>query len=175
MSRGYNDWQFGYGDDNTSELFEALSNVPLPRSLQSINKLPGQIPGGLFVDGVSDIAMPLNDTQARQMIEKAHPLPPGESSYRNTDIPIRGNWVLDANQFSLSHPDWPSFLQALCAEATWKVGISLHVTAKPLQMHIYEAGKVPSITEHSPYVFMYYSSYFAARLLTQFMQSQGSA
>ncbi|KID92383.1 2OG-Fe(II) oxygenase superfamily protein [Metarhizium guizhouense ARSEF 977] len=144
------DWGFNVRSISSMRLSEDLANVPLPRSFQSINQLPGQIPGGLFVDGVGDIAMPLNETQARQMIEKAHPLPPGESSYRNTDVPIRGNWVLDANKFFLHHPDWPSFLQPLCDQASRNLGINTRVTAKPFQMHIYEAGNVPSITEHSP-------------------------
>lgn len=154
------EWAFKDGNDSSTKLFKDLANVPLPRSFQSINQPPGQIPGGLFVDGVGDIAMPLNETQARQMIEKARPLPPRESSYRNTDVPIPGNWVLDANKFSLHHPNWPIFLQALCDQASRNLGINTRVTAKPFQMHIYEAGNVPSITEHSPYVFMSYFSYF---------------
>ncbi|KID97864.1 2OG-Fe(II) oxygenase superfamily protein, partial [Metarhizium majus ARSEF 297] len=144
------EWSFEDGNDSSEKLFEDLANVPLPRSFQSINQPPGQIPGGLFVDGVGDIAMPLNETQARQMIEKARPLPPSESSYRNTDVPIPGNWVLDANKFALHHPNWPSFLQALCDQVSRNLGINTRVTAKPFQMHIYEAGNVPSITEHSP-------------------------
>ncbi|KJK80139.1 hypothetical protein H634G_04378 [Metarhizium anisopliae BRIP 53293] len=143
-------WTFKDGNDSSAKLFEDLANIPLPRSFQSINQPPGQIPGGLFVDGVGDIAMPLNETQARQMIERARPLPPSESSYRNSDVPIPGNWVLDANKFSLHHPNWPSFLQALCDQASRNLRINTRVTAKPFQMHIYEAGNVPSITEHSP-------------------------
>ena len=94
--------------------------------------------------------MPLDESRARQLIEKARQAPFGKGSATIVDTAVRNTWELDAEQFAFRNPSWPGFVRALCAHVAEDLGIKSAITAKVYKMLVYEKGAM--FKAHTEYV-----------------------
>ncbi|KAG5952530.1 hypothetical protein E4U53_000663 [Claviceps sorghi] len=146
----------GYDEELKSHLLEALSSIETSGSFASFSALPESPPAGLFVDDVGEIALPLSEPQARQMITKARQAPYGKGSATIVDTTVRNTWELDAEQFTFRNPAWPVFIRQVCARVAVDLGINAPITAQIYKMLIYEKGamfKAHTDTEKIPNMF----------------------
>ncbi|KAH6604787.1 hypothetical protein Trco_006494 [Trichoderma cornu-damae] len=112
---------------------EAMSRIQTRGSLASFQTLSGWPLGGIWVQGVGEIALPLGEAQARQMIALAH--------QEQGDIFGYGPWALHAGQFTLDADVWPAAIQSLLPKAVSHSGpIVGTVSAWPCKMLLLERG-----------------------------------
>jgi hypothetical protein len=95
---------------------------------------------GLFVHGVGDIGVPLQEEQARQLIAQSRQAPYGKGSETIVDTSVRNTWELDASQFEFRNPAWSRVLDKCIAQVGLSLGISSPITAELYKMLIYEKG-----------------------------------
>ncbi|KAK3485443.1 uncharacterized protein B0T23DRAFT_367539 [Neurospora hispaniola] len=122
------------------DLRKALDNVKVAGSFASFRKLSRTPPDGFYVDGVGDVAMPLGETQARQLIAKARQAPYGRGSETIVDTSVRNTWEIDAAQFSFNNQRWPGYVRHLCSRVAADLGIKSPIRAEIYKMLIYERG-----------------------------------
>lgn len=122
------------------ELFQALSNIHTTGSFASFGALGHPPPANLFVDGIGELSMPLNEDQARQLIAQSRQAPFGKGSKTIVDTAVRNTWELDSSQFSFRNPDWGSWIHKLCAIVAERLGISVTIKAEIYKMLLYEKG-----------------------------------
>ncbi|POR35594.1 Uncharacterized protein TPAR_04224 [Tolypocladium paradoxum] len=122
------------------DLLSALSSIQTPGSFAAFGALARQPPAGLFVSGVGDIAMPLGESQARQLMAKARQAPYGKGSDTIVDTAVRNTWELEPEQFAFRDPAWPGHLRALRARVAQDLGINTTIRAGIYKMLIYEKG-----------------------------------
>lgn len=122
------------------DLLAALQSIQTSGSFASFNALRDAPPAGLFVQDVGDISMPLNETQAGQLIAKARQAPYGRGSDTIVDTSVRNTWELDADQFDFRDLGWPTFLQRVCTRVSRELGINAPIRAELYKMLIYEEG-----------------------------------
>ncbi|EGO55246.1 hypothetical protein NEUTE1DRAFT_102687 [Neurospora tetrasperma FGSC 2508] len=122
------------------DLRKALDDVKVAGSFASFRKLLRSPPAGLYVDGVGDVAMPLGETQARQLIAKARQAPYGRGSETIVDTSVRNTWEIDAAQFSFNNQRWPGYVRQLCSHVAADLGIKSPIRAEIYKMLIYERG-----------------------------------
>uniref|UniRef100_A0A0L0NGR3 Prolyl 4-hydroxylase alpha subunit Fe(2+) 2OG dioxygenase domain-containing protein n=1 Tax=Tolypocladium ophioglossoides (strain CBS 100239) TaxID=1163406 RepID=A0A0L0NGR3_TOLOC len=138
------------------DLLSDFSSIQTPGSFASFGALARQPPTGLFVEGVGDIAMPLGEAQARQLMAKARQAPYGKGSDTIVDTAVRNTWELDAEHFTFRDPAWPGYVRALCARVAQDLGINTTIRAEIYKMLVYERGamfKVHTDTEKIPSMF----------------------
>ena len=119
------------------ELLAALSNIQASGSFASFAGI-SNTPPALFVDGVGDVTMPLSESQARQLIARAHQAPNGKRSETLVDTAVRNTWELDAEQFTFRDPAWAGFIKSLCAHTSQRLGINTPIRAEIYKMLVYE-------------------------------------
>jgi hypothetical protein len=128
-------------DDSEFEakLLEVLKGIQTSGSFAASQALPS-MPIGISVDGVGDITMPLDETQARQLIAKARQAPYGKGSQTLVDTSVRNTWELDPGQFTFTNPAWDGYFRDMCAKVALQMGIEATVRADIYKMLIYEKG-----------------------------------
>ncbi|KAG5984728.1 hypothetical protein E4U55_003500 [Claviceps digitariae] len=145
-----------YDGELKNDLLQALSSIQTSGSFASFGVLPQSPPADLVVHGIGDIALPLSESQARQMIKKACQAPYGKGSATIVDTAVRNTWELDAEQFSFRDPAWPAFIRQVCDQVAVDLGINAPITAQIYKMLIYEKGamfKAHTDTEKIPNMF----------------------
>lgn len=85
-----------YGDGFKEDFLESSTSIRAPGSFASFGSLRQPPPCGLFVHDVGDVAMPLSESQASQLIAKARQAPYGRGSDTIVDTAVRNTWGLDA-------------------------------------------------------------------------------
>jgi hypothetical protein len=91
------------------------------------------------VKDVGLTAMPLQEAQARQIIEKARLAPFGKGSETVVDTSVRNTWELNPDQFELGS-DWQAQLNEVCRMVAVDMGIQVDMRAELYKMLIYEKG-----------------------------------
>lgn len=132
------------------DLLNAFLGIQAPGSFAQCWKLQDPPPAGLFVTGVGDITLPLQEPKARQLIERARQAPYGKGTETIVDTSVRNTWELDATQFEFRHPGWPGFLKHICSVAAKGLGINTDIHAEIYKMLIYEKGAM--FKAHTEYV-----------------------
>ncbi|PYI31806.1 hypothetical protein BP00DRAFT_474221 [Aspergillus indologenus CBS 114.80] len=97
--------------------------------------------------------LPLEESQARRIIKKAHQAPYREGSETIVDIPVRNRWELNPDQFKLRNSNWNTFLKSVIAGVSQELGLDLTVHAELYKMLIDEEGailKAHAHTENAP-------------------------
>ncbi|MGK2863151.1 MAG: 2OG-Fe(II) oxygenase [Chitinophagaceae bacterium] len=96
---------------------------------------------GLAVEGVGEIAYPVNEFQARVLIQSAHKAPFGKGSHTIVDSNVRSAWEIDAGKLSFSSPAWENFLKKIISNIKNDLGIEDYKVAAHLyKLLIYEVG-----------------------------------
>ncbi|KAJ3458590.1 hypothetical protein MRS44_012699 [Fusarium solani] len=141
--------------DLKDELLQAIENIQVDGTFASSSAV-NRLSAGVFVHGVGDIATPLSEFQACQMIAKAHQAPYGKGSDTIVDTSVRNTWELDPSQFELRDPTWTAQVQVLCKQVAKTLGINGTIKAELYKMLIYEKGamfKAHTDTEKIPGMF----------------------
>ena len=96
---------------------------------------------GLAIEGVGEIAYPVNELQARALIQSAHKAPFGKGSQTIIDSNVRSAWEIDADKLSFSGPGWASILKKIISNIKNDLGIEDYtVEAHLYKLLIYEEG-----------------------------------
>ena len=126
--------------DFTGELLRLIRKIDRPMTVCSFGDRPLMIPG-LTVDGTGMIGLPLGDDQASQLIEVCEQAPYGKGAETLVDTDVRRVWQLGTEQFALTNPKWPVFVDALLKDVRSELGLeSQKLKAHLYKLLIYEPG-----------------------------------
>lgn len=91
--------------DANCKLLTALNRLQSTGSFASGGVLPFLDPE-IYLQGVSTVPLPLNRTQGRQLISKAHPATSDMDSEMTVDASMRNTWELQPDQFEIRNSGW---------------------------------------------------------------------
>jgi 2OG-Fe(II) oxygenase superfamily len=94
----------------------------------------------LHVEGVDEVAFPLQTYQAKLLIEKAEIAPYGQGHQTILNEKVRKCWQIDASEFSFKSPDWEKFLTTILGKIQDDLGIQGVISAHPYKLLIYGKG-----------------------------------
>ncbi|KAK4196597.1 hypothetical protein QBC40DRAFT_268358 [Triangularia verruculosa] len=137
------------------KLCEALDGIKADGSFAAFANLLQPALKPIRVHDVGHVTYPLQETTARQLIEKARQAPYGKGSETFVDTSVRNTWELDAAQLDLD-PKWGATINVACKWVAHKLGITAPVTAELYKMLIYGKGamfKPHTDTEKIPGMF----------------------
>ncbi|PYH44662.1 2OG-Fe(II) oxygenase [Aspergillus saccharolyticus JOP 1030-1] len=138
--------------DLPSEMLAALDGIETTAAFSSFGKFPVVDPG-IHVADIGHIYLPLNRSQAQQLITKAHQAPYGKGSETLVDTSVRNTWELNSDQFELRRPDWNAHLREIAARVARDLGIESRISVELYKMLLYEKGamfKPHTDTEKAP-------------------------
>ncbi len=115
------------------KLIEALSEIDRPGTFCTSGDIPLTMPG-LEVDQLGTVALPLDKTQARKLIQLCHQAPYGKGTETLVDTDVRRVWELDPDSFQLTNPKW----DALIADIVGRVQTELGLQRRKLSAHLYK-------------------------------------
>lgn len=96
---------------------------------------------GLEVEGVGEIAYPVNKAQATALIQFAHKAPFGKGNQTILDNSVRSAWEIDADKLSFNNPSWDKFLNKAISNIKTDLGLEDYTIAAHLyKLLIYEEG-----------------------------------
>lgn len=96
---------------------------------------------GLRVDGLGEISFPLNDQQAKALIQIAEKAPFGQSGETILDPQVRSAWQIDATQLSFQNPQWAKFLEIVLEKVKKDLGLQdYEITAQLYKFLLYQQG-----------------------------------
>lgn len=96
---------------------------------------------GLVVDGVGEIAYPVNGMQAKILIQVAHKAPFGKGSETILDNNVRSAWEIDADKLTFSSSSWGKLLDKIVGNIKPELGLEDYAISVNLhKMLIYETG-----------------------------------
>ncbi len=120
-------------------LHKILRTVKRPGDFCTSGRMAVHLPA-LEVEGVGRIALPLLESQARQLIEAAEAAPYGRGSETVLDPDYRRTWQIDAGRIRLRGAAWEKDLEAIVRRAADGLGVEGPVAAQPYKLLIYEPG-----------------------------------
>ncbi|MCF8246416.1 MAG: 2OG-Fe(II) oxygenase [Saprospiraceae bacterium] len=98
-------------------------------------------PPGLHIEGLGEVGFPINDVQAKAIIQLAKQAPYGKGSKTLTDTAVRKTWEIDARQLSFQGDEWEGVLKKILKKVKKGLGIEKQpVTASLYKLLIYEKG-----------------------------------
>jgi predicted 2-oxoglutarate/Fe(II)-dependent dioxygenase YbiX len=121
------------------QLLHALDTLGESAQFCTSGSLSPVLPG-LEVKGIGGIGLPISPAQARQLIEKASQAPYGRGEETIVDTEVRRVWQLEPRQFTLTNPEWDSFLAGVVNQISKAFGISKKVASTLYKLLIYEQG-----------------------------------
>ncbi|MEC3965804.1 2OG-Fe(II) oxygenase [Flagellimonas halotolerans] len=96
---------------------------------------------GLEVETVGEVAYPINQFQAKALIQVAHKAPFGKGSQTIVDNNVRSAWEIDADKLHFNNPNWNGFLGKAIKNIKTDLGLEDYtVTAHLYKLLIYEEG-----------------------------------
>lgn len=105
-----------------------------------VHKTEFQFPG-LEVNGVGEIAYPINEMQAKALIQVAQKAPFGKGGETFVDSTVRSANEIDASQLTFNGNRWSAFLDKIISKIKPELGLEDYTIAAHLyKMLIYEKG-----------------------------------
>lgn len=96
---------------------------------------------GLEVDGVGEIAYPINEVQAKALIQVAHKAPFGKGSETILDNNVRSAWEIDADRLTFNSSRWARLLDKIVRSIKPELGLEDYAISVNLyKALIYEKG-----------------------------------
>jgi hypothetical protein len=96
---------------------------------------------GLEVHGVGEIAYPINEVQAKALIQVAHKAPFGKGSETIVDSNVRSAWEIDADRLTFNGSRWAGLLDKILKIIKPELGLEDYTISVSLyKMLIYERG-----------------------------------
>lgn len=132
-----------HGVSIKDDLLDALSAIKTSGSFAYSTAIADPPPCDISVPGIGNIRMPLEESQARELVALARQAPYGKGAETIVDTSVRNTWELDSSQFVCQSPHWNQWLQGVCEDfVVPKLGISPErcIGAVPYKMLIYEKG-----------------------------------
>lgn len=130
------DFKKNFHDD----LLKAIQNINSTGEFAFWTKFRAPSDLSISIDGVGNIATPLAESQARQIITTARQAPYGKGTETFVDTSVRNTWELDPSQFTIISDRWRDHLRDACAKAAEQMGINTPIRAKLYKMLLYEEG-----------------------------------
>lgn len=115
------------------QLLASLEKIDRPGSFCTNGRLPPAIPG-LEVSGLGTIPLPLEETQAVALKRLARQAPYGKGERTLVDTDVRRVWEIDADQVTLSNPEWSDIVKQVVAEVQSALGLE----KRKLESHLYK-------------------------------------
>ncbi|PLW11334.1 hypothetical protein PCANC_19353 [Puccinia coronata f. sp. avenae] len=146
----------GYDISLKEDLNKAFKVIKAPGSFAAWEALPTIPPAGLKVEGVGDIAFPLQEQTVRQLIAKSHQAPYGRRSETLVDVSVRNTWEINRDHLQFFDPAWQRYLVDLGDLVATKLGIDGPIRLELYKLLIYEKGamfKAHTDTEKTPGMF----------------------
>lgn len=123
-----------------TKILSLLNEVKGSGSFISHHEADFEYPG-LKVDGVGEISYPINEAQAKALINKAHKAPFGKGTETILDPDVRSGWEIDAGDLTFSGKKWDRFLNKVLDQIKPDLGIEEYtISASLYKMLIYEEG-----------------------------------
>lgn len=128
--------------DFPGELLETLERISPSGTFASSGTVSWPVNPEIYLNGSNGaaITLPLQDLQARQLIEKAHQAPYGKGHETLVDTSVRNTWELNPDQFGLKNPAWSTYVQQICAHVGKELGVNTSFSPELYKMLIYETG-----------------------------------
>ncbi|KAL8834797.1 MAG: hypothetical protein Q9170_003593 [Blastenia crenularia] len=104
-------------EDIKTSLKGLLSSVEAHGSFATSGRVPGDVATGLTVTDVGRVALPLLESQAKEITRLCHQAPFG-----HRDESSRKTWELNPDQCELCNPAWPSTLDQITKKAANELG-----------------------------------------------------
>ena len=96
---------------------------------------------GLEVDAVGEIAYPINEVQAKALIQVAHKAAFGKGSETIVDNNVRSAWEIDADRLTFNGSRWAGLLDKILRTIKPELGLEDYtISAHLYKMLIYETG-----------------------------------
>lgn len=122
------------------EISDCLQNLKGSGKFASVNTTGFVLPG-LNVEGAGEISFPVNEIQAKRLIQSAKKAPFGKGSETLLDTDVRSTWEIDAEKLHFDNPDWQEFLNDIIENIQIDLGIEDYsVKANLYKLLIYEEG-----------------------------------
>ncbi|MEX2565092.1 MAG: 2OG-Fe(II) oxygenase [Cyclobacteriaceae bacterium] len=123
-----------------TELLESLNLIKGNGSFVTSHSAPFVFPG-LSIQGLGEIAYPINGLQAGALIQAAHKAPFGKGSQTIIDETVRSAWEIGAEKLHFDGQQWDKFLQNALDTIKPQLGIEdFEIEALLYKMLIYEKG-----------------------------------
>lgn len=135
------------------DLCEALDGIEANGSFAGFATM-SKLQPDLSIEGVGPIDLPLGETNARKIIQKARQAPFGKGSETIVDVSIWNTWELDPSQFTIRNPEWSKTIEKACKFVAKSLGIASPVSAELYKMLVY--GKGAFFKAHTEYDPFYY-------------------
>ncbi len=96
---------------------------------------------GMEVNGVGEIAYPVNEAQAKALIQVAHKAPFGKGSETIVDNNVRSAWEIDVAKLTFNGNRWAGFIDKILHNIKPDLGLEDYTNSAHLyKMLIYETG-----------------------------------
>ena len=115
------------------DLGDILDKIDRPGSFCVSGSAPAVLPG-LEVQGLGAVALPLTDQQVKALKKLCRQAPYGKGEQTLVDTSVRRVWELTPDRFSLTNPDWETFLKQTVARVQAELGLE----RKKLESHLYD-------------------------------------
>lgn len=123
-----------------TKILRVLNEIKGSGSFVSHHEAAFEFPG-LEVDGVGEISYPVNEVQAKSLINKAHRAPFGKGTETILDDKVRSGWEIDTADLTFTAKGWNGFLKKVLDQVKPDLGIEDYtITVSLYKMLIYEEG-----------------------------------
>ena len=127
-------------DQLKENILNCLKDLKGSGKFISVHTTEFQFPG-LEVNGVGEIAYPVNETQAKALIKVAHKAPFGKGSQTIIDSNVRSASEIDAGKLTFNGSRWATFLNKILSKIKPDLGLEDYtISAHLYKMLIYEKG-----------------------------------
>lgn len=121
-----------------TKILRVLNEIKGSGSFVSHHEAAFEFPG-LEVDGMGEISYPVNEVQAKSLINKAHRAPFGKGTKTILDDKVRRGWEIDASDLTFTAKGWDGFLDKVLDQVKPDLGIEDYTISVSLyKMLIYE-------------------------------------
>ncbi|MDR0231676.1 MAG: 2OG-Fe(II) oxygenase [Dysgonamonadaceae bacterium] len=120
------------------EIANCLNAVKGSGKFVSIDTVKFVFPG-LTVEGVGEIAYPINEAQAKVLIQQAYKAPYGKGHDTVLDSAVRSTWEIDADKLSFKGNQWADVLNKIIKKIKPELGLEDYtISAHLYKLLIYE-------------------------------------
>ncbi len=122
------------------QILATLAAVDRPGNYCANGVVPFVLPG-LEVAGLGPVALPLNESAAKELIGRCHQAPYGKGTATVVDTKVRKVWELDPGQFELLNPEWSTCMGRVTDAVREHLGLKEQkLEAQLYKLLIYETG-----------------------------------
>ncbi len=123
-----------------AELLDSLNQIKGKGSFMTSHAVPFVFPR-LLIQNLGEISFPVNELQARALIQEAHKAPFGKGSQTIVDDEVRSAWEIDSDKLRFKGNEWDVFLQSVLISIKPELGIEdFEIETHLYKMLIYEKG-----------------------------------